>query len=150
VNILICIKKKKFKFLTIFIIITLFINSFLMYNIFQNQSIHSKINQLLNINSNSFNQNLIWENFWGGLGYDKAYDTYASLNYVYFTGETRSFGNGENDAFLVKYDLNGTQIWNITWGGSDWDMSKAITVNDSYIYITGYTKSYGENRGICA
>jgi hypothetical protein len=35
----------------------------------------------------------------------------------------------KTDAFLVKYDVDGNQLWNTTWGGPDGDRGRGIAVN---------------------
>jgi len=48
-----------------------------------------------------------WNRTWGGTEYDRAYGVATdSLNNVYLGGITASYGNGNYDIFLVKYDLN--------------------------------------------
>lgn len=46
-------------------------------------------------------------------GYDVAIDGYG---YCYLAGVTW-LSSSNSDAFLVKFDSNGNQIWNRTWGG---------------------------------
>lgn len=44
---------------------------------------------------------------------------------------------------LIKFNSNGVEIWNKTWGGDDSDEGFAVYVDDyENIYITGGTRSY--------
>jgi hypothetical protein len=84
-------------------------------------------------------------NTWGGYNYDFGRDLVIDTeNNIYVTGTTESFGAGYEDVILVKYDINGTQIWNKTWGGFNDDKAHKMTIDkQDYIYIVGYTSSYG-------
>jgi len=89
--------------------------------------------------------NQLWNVTWGGSNDDGSYSVAVdSANGAYLCGETSSFGAGSYDAFLAKYDSAGNQLWNVTWGGSNDDYGKGVTV-DRYkkAYICGYTDSYG-------
>jgi len=88
--------------------------------------------------------NLEWNKTWGGSNGDHglgiAVD--ASGN-VFITGYTSSYGAGNQDAFLLKYDSSGNLEWNKTWGGSLGDFGRGVAVDSSgNIFITGDT-----NRG---
>lgn len=94
----------------------------------------------------------IWNKTWGGSNIDYSLGVAVNRdNDVYITGGTENFGSGNADIFLVKYDSNGTQLWNTTWGGIDDDISSTIALdNDSNIYLAGYNGSFssGNAKGI--
>ncbi len=48
------------------------------------------------------------------------------------------------DLFIVKLDTNGTQLWNQTWGGAEYDAGFAVTGDDAgNVYVCGSTRSFG-------
>lgn len=56
-------------------------------------------------------------------------------------------GFGGGDLWLKKYDNNGQQLWNRTWGGINDEFGSAITIDSlSNIYIAGSTESYGKGE----
>ena len=82
-----------------------------------------------------------WNRTWGGdsseIGHSIAFD---SSDNVYIVGETYSFGSGDPDIFLVKYDSSGTLLLNLTKDGifSNEDMGYDIHFDSSgNIYIVG-------------
>jgi len=86
-----------------------------------------------------------WNTTWGG-GFSHHCATIAldSLDNIYLAGFTHSFGVEDYDMFLVKYNNLGEQQWNSTWGGNDDDYGSDIAFDSAeYIYITGFTESFG-------
>jgi hypothetical protein len=60
---------------------------------------------------------LLQEITWGGPDAELGSDVeVAADGSVYITGETRSFGAGGGDAFLLKFGSNGTLAWQRTYG----------------------------------
>ena len=61
-------------------------------------------------------------------------------------GETRSFGAGDYDGWLVKLDSTGQIEWEKTFGGSEWDyFSDALASEDGGCVTLGYAGSLHEN-----
>ena len=89
--------------------------------------------------------NQIWNRTWGGSGTDGGADLVLDSNGdIFLIGSTYSFGSGNNDMIMVKYDAAGNQVWNRTWGWINEDGGSAITVdNTGHIYTTGTTSSFG-------
>ncbi|MEW5759672.1 MAG: fibronectin type III domain-containing protein [Candidatus Thermoplasmatota archaeon] len=85
----------------------------------------------------------IWWNTWGGNGFDEATSIAVDSSNIYVAGETWSFGAGENDAFILKYGLNGNMLWYKTRGGSSYECAYSIAVDSSNIYVAGKTHSFG-------
>ena len=91
------------------------------------------------------NGTLLWQKTWGGTkddwGWGVAVDSSGN---VYVSGETQSLGTGSSDVFLLKYDSNGTLLWQKTWGGTQYDFSLGIAVDSSgNVYVIGGTTSFG-------
>ena len=58
-------------------------------------------------------------------------------------GKTKSYGEGNYDAWLIKTDSSGTEIWNKTFGGSVQDYAESVQQTDDGGYIiAGWTRSY--------
>jgi arginine repressor len=90
------------------------------------------------------NGNIIWAKTYGGTSDDLAYSVQQTSDGGYiFVGETRSFGAGSFDIFLIKTDANGNIIWAKTYGGtsSDYAYSVQQTSDGGYI-VAGRTYSF--------
>ena len=88
---------------------------------------------------------LQWDTAWGGTGYDDPRGiTLDNLGNIYITGMTDSFGIGDYDIFVAKFDGVPTQLWNFTWGGINSDIPRDLVLDTSNnMYIGGYTESFG-------
>jgi len=86
-----------------------------------------------------------WNRTWGGVSYDLGYGVAVdSSGNVYLSGGTMSFGAGGYDIVLVKYDGNGGQQWNRTWGAGGGELGYGVAVDSSgNVYLSGYTGSIG-------
>jgi len=88
---------------------------------------------------------LLWDIAWGSSGYDDPRGiTLDNLGNIYITGVIDSYGAGNYDIFIAKFDSVPTLLWNFTWGGVDSDIAQDLVLDTSNnIYLTGYTESFG-------
>ena len=86
-----------------------------------------------------------WSRTFGGSNWDEGLSVQQTADGGFIvTGYTQSYGNGQRDAWLIKTDDAGTELWSRTFGGSesDWGYSVQQTADGGFI-ITGGTKSFG-------
>jgi hypothetical protein len=86
-----------------------------------------------------------WSKTYGGTGYDLAQSMVSTSDGGYaIAGFTNSFGAGRNDAWLVKTDSSGNELWSKTYGGTDDDQAwSVVQTGDGGYALAGCTNSSG-------
>jgi uncharacterized delta-60 repeat protein len=89
--------------------------------------------------------NVKWEKVYGGGDYDRANAVAVAPNGdIIIAGETKSFGAGNTDAWVLRLDENGDVKWGKTYGGSDNDGASGVAIApNGDIIVVGDTKSFG-------
>jgi hypothetical protein len=91
------------------------------------------------------NGNEIWRKTFGGSNWDNAYSGQLTADGGYIlAGYTKSYGNGEEDVWVLKTDPNGNEVWSRTFGGTGKDVAYSVqqTRDGGYI-LGGLTNSKG-------
>lgn len=91
-----------------------------------------------------FNGYELWNTTFGGPQSEYGMSVQQTTDQGFIiAGSTSSFGEGKDDGWLIKTDVDGNELWNITTGGeyNDWFGSVAQT-HDSGFIITGDTASF--------
>jgi len=88
-----------------------------------------------------------WNRTFGGDNSDLLYSLQQTFDGGYILGgDTRSFGTGSSDFWLVKTDNNGIELWNRTFGGANHESAHSVqqTSDGGFIMagVTGSTYSY--------
>lgn len=90
-----------------------------------------------------------WTHTYGGSDWDFANCVEQTNDGGYIIcGTTYSYGNGDEDYYLVKTNSLGDTLWTKTYGGANEDVAKSvIPTSDGGYILTGYTKSMGDING---
>ena len=85
-----------------------------------------------------------WTHQFGTTSYDYAYGISVDVTGVYIAGSTNGIfpdqtNAGGSDAFVYKYDLDGTEPWAYQFGTDKDDYAYGISVDATGIYVAGYT-----------
>jgi hypothetical protein len=86
-----------------------------------------------------------WYKTFGGPSFDLGTCVHQTPDGGYvICGGADSFGAGARDAYLIKTDSNGTELWNETFGGANFEIAyhMQLTSDGGYVIIGG-TDSYG-------
>jgi len=80
--------------------------------------------------------NELWRKRYGGGAFDNGYSLKQTADGGFIIlGKTYSYGNGDSDAFLVKTDASGNQLWYKTFGGTDEEEGQYVELTDDGGYI---------------
>ena len=74
---------------------------------------------------------------WGGANDDVSNGIWGDGTYIYTCGWTASYGSGNKDALLMKWNATGNIIWNKTWDNSSMDELYSVWANSSVIFTCG-------------
>ena len=85
-----------------------------------------------------------WENSFGDWNMDRGYDIIQNNDGYIICGSTASYGAGSFDAWVIKIDNSGNEIWSQTYGGIEADFAHSIieTSEGNFIFF-GSSASYG-------
>jgi Secretion system C-terminal sorting domain len=89
-----------------------------------------------------------WNQTYGGTDIDKGRSIIQTDDGGYiFVGLTYSIGSGSSDAWLIKTDADGEEVWSQTFGGVDFETAYSVelTTDGGYV-ICGRTESFGEGQ----
>jgi len=90
---------------------------------------------------------LSWNKTYGGTQSDKAYAVAETAGGCVAVGDTRSKGEGDSDAWIIKVDLNGNLVWDETAGGEAFDTATCVTASNYEGYLVGgFTFSFGSGE----
>jgi predicted secreted protein len=90
-----------------------------------------------------------WKYTFGGEHWDAGHSVQQTTDGGFIiTGDTRVFGVGGVDVWLIKTDSEGNKEWESIFGGEHWDAGHSVqqTADGGFI-ITGLTKSFGAGEG---
>ncbi len=89
--------------------------------------------------------NLLWLKTIGGSDCDGSQAIIQTYDGGYaIIGDTKSYGRGWHDVYLIKTDIQGDTLWTRTYGGTNFDYGESIQqTKDRGFIIAGWTRSFG-------
>ena len=89
------------------------------------------------------NGNMQWNQTYGGVDKERAFALIETSDGGFaLAGETRTFGAGGYDFWLVKTDANGNMLWNRAYGGANLDIAfSLIETSDGGYVLAGYAET---------
>ncbi|MHA1268870.1 MAG: hypothetical protein ACTSPY_03710 [Candidatus Helarchaeota archaeon] len=89
----------------------------------------------------------VWNRTWGNISDSSWGITTDKYNNIYVFGHFTNVTTSDWDFGIVKYSSNGTEIFNITWGGPLDDIAcSGLVDNSGNIYVIGMSRSYGNGN----
>ncbi len=87
---------------------------------------------------------------YGDAGDEVAYSIIETPDKNYLiTGSTSSYGNGNQDVYILKTDQSGNVLWQKTFGGANYDIAFSTVETKDGDYLTaGVTKSFTSGVGL--
>ncbi len=94
--------------------------------------------------------NEMWSKTFGGPALDVGMSVLEADDGGYVVaGYTESLGAGESDAYLIKTDAEGNEVWSHVYGGSGPEMGRSVDeTSDGGYVIAGATGSYSDNSDV--
>ncbi len=92
----------------------------------------------------------LWTRTYGGVFFDEGKSVQQTTDGGYIiAGVTNSYGNGNEDVYLIKTNSIGDILWTRTFGGASRDRGSSVqqTTDGGYI-IAGFTESFGLDRAV--
>ena len=92
--------------------------------------------------------NLLWTKTFGGFDWEFGNSVVETNELLLLIGgETFSFGQGNNDMYIIRTDKNGDSLWTKTYGGKEEEACrKAIELPNGDLAFCGYSSSYGKGK----
>ena len=89
-----------------------------------------------------------WSKTFGGSGSDNPQSVQQTTDGGFIlAGFTTSYGEGDQDCYLVKTDTQGNKEWSRTFGGSEDDKAYSVQqTSDGGFILVGSTESYGDSE----
>jgi hypothetical protein len=92
----------------------------------------------------SRNGTKLWERRWGGPRHESGRAiAIDGDSVIYLAGSTSSYGAGQGDILVLKYNADGTLLDYQVWGGAGDDQVHDLVLAGDYLYLTGSTGSFG-------
>lgn len=91
---------------------------------------------------------MVWSKTFGGAKSDQIYwiEQTSDKGFI-LAGETRSFGTGDSDAWLIRLNKKGDTVWTKRYGGSNDDLAEGVLeMKDGGFIFAGGTKSFGVGK----
>ena len=87
----------------------------------------------------------LWTKTFGGTGCERSHSVWQTADGGYIlTGDTKSYGAGDYDIWLIKTDSSGDSLWTRTFGGVEEDCGCSVRqTGDGGYVVAGYTESFG-------
>jgi PKD domain-containing protein len=86
--------------------------------------------------------NIIWEKTWEGFRDDFGKSIWIDNSNIYTIGTVDKNQWRCTDIVVIKWDTDGNQIWNLTWGGDSIDSGESICGDKNNIYCLGTSNNF--------